>query len=179
MTCFFTIDKSTYLQSIEEAFQNESELHQSVRLDVGRMYLECNGKVYHTYDSFVHRIRQLCVEERIQRLILMLCNQTAHYLYYERVFTTLQKRGIHLVSAHTDLRTSHSHSLSTTLHLTPMLKQVVLQNVYHALQVSEMSSIDTKVLKLIRVSVIIDLNTMDPVLVKLQVEEQQEDPTEK
>ena len=155
-TTYFTISKQLFINSIKESFTDKTTLLNAVKQDVPRMIIKLNGIEYHTYLELLEKLHTKHIE--YLDIILLMCNQNAHYYYYEKIFSILQKDNIQLVSC-------QSKELQTLLSFTPLIRQITLKNMYHAMVINEHL---VKIIRTIKVTLILDLSILDPVIVKIE-----------
>jgi hypothetical protein len=161
-TLYFTIRKQELFDLIQKSFPSAYDLYESVKKDFPRMQVRLNGTVQHQLCDFVQWIKKNEVAYLVP--VLLLCNQNAHYYYYEKLYTVLAKYNYHLVSSTQTV----PFSLCTNITLLPIMKQVCVQNQYDVIEL-ETPSENCVIKKKIHVEMIVDLCSSEDVMIRIRL----------
>tara|TARA_B110000908_G_C10192936_1_gene421417 strand:- start:741 stop:1229 length:489 start_codon:yes stop_codon:yes gene_type:complete len=157
MTKIYKIRQKIFFNSLH--FDDKSKLMKSVLNDWNRMNISLNGKKCDNLGKFLKYIKTNFTNDL--ETILMLCNQCCHFYNYNKIFKILSEYNFHCA---TKQDSDNDSKVSTKFRLTPMIKQVVINNVYN---VYKIINSNTEVHEIINVETILDLSINDPVIVKV------------
>lgn len=160
---FFTINKDVFFKTIRDSFSSNELLLEAVKKDITRMECKFNGRICSSYVDFVETVRKTC-PQYLERLLL-LTNQNAHFLYFNTVFNILTKHKLHIISDTDSSSASEERHYKTHITINPMVHQVVLHNLY---KVIEVNAAEVSVLRFCKITTIIDLMVLDPVVIQIQ-----------
>jgi len=156
----FNISKDVYFKSIKNGFKTNIDLLNAVRQDFNRIDIIINNKKYDEYHTFLEYVKNNY--PNFLEKILLICNQNAHFYYYNKIFNILSKKDFHLVSTDT---TSIKY-LKTEFTLNNLIKQATLINKYNVITID--SSVDKNIHRTMLVTTVIDLVILDPILIKIE-----------
>lgn len=165
LSCF-TIDKNAYFSTILSSFKDAIKLFEAFKLDFNRIGLTFNGYSYDNPYEFVSMIK--CKYPEYLQPILLLCNQNAHFYYYNTIFSIIQKynTNLNLVSSNYSNNDDITNKyFKTIITINPFIRQVSLENIYDIIDVSDCVKTVHKKLK---VNTIIDLVINSPVIIKIE-----------
>lgn len=159
-TNYYKIDRKVFFNSVN--FEDKNSLINAVRNDWNRMEITINNKSFKTYVDFLNLIQTRYIDYKEE--IFMLSNQCAHFYNYNKIFEILSEYDFHF-STKQDLDNKKKvKKVITRFNLTPLIKQVTIINTYDIYKVFN----DVKLYRVIKVTTIVDLSTLDPVVVKLE-----------
>ena len=159
-TNYYKIDRKVFFNSVN--FEDKNSLINAVRNDWKRMEITINNKSFNTYVEFLNLIQTKYRDYKEE--IFMLSNQCAHFYNYNKIFEILSEYDFHF-STKQDLDNKKKvKKVITRFNLTPLIKQVTIINTYDIYKVFN----DVKLYRVIKVTTIVDLSTLDPVVVKLE-----------
>lgn len=159
-TNYYKIDRKVFFNSVN--FEDKNSLINAVRNDWKRMEITINNKSFKTYVEFLNLIQTKYRDYKEE--IFMLSNQCAHFYNYNKIFEILSEYDFHF-STKQDLDNKKKvKKVITRFNLTPLIKQVTIINTYDIYKVFN----DVKLYRVIKVTTIVDLSTLDPVVVKLE-----------
>lgn len=161
-TLYFTIKKHELFDLIQKSFPSAYDLYESVKKDFPRMQVKLNGVVQHRLCDFVQWMKEH--EPSYLYTVLLLCNQNAHFYYYEKLYTILAKYNYHLVSR----SNTPPFSLCTNITLLPIMKQVCVQNDYNVIEL-ETGDSNHVIKKAIQVEMIVDLCSSGDVMIRVRL----------
>jgi len=157
MTKIYTIRRALFLNSLN--FDDKSKLMQSVLSDWDRMNISLNGSKCKNLGKFLKYVKNNFNNDL--EIILMLCNQCCHFYNYNKIFKILSEYDFHCT---TNQDMDENLVVSTKFHLTPMIKQVVINNVYN---IYKIVGSNTKIHEIINVETIMDLSINDDIIIKI------------
>jgi len=166
---YFTLKKHELYDMIQKSYRDSLELYDAVKKDFPRMRVKLNGVMQSNLTEFVHWIRNYDIQ--YLQPILLLCNQNAHYYYYEKLYNILSKHDYHLVtrSYTTDEPMNPMQMpLATDITLLPIMKQVCVRNEYEVIEIIPPSA-DKVVRKRMNVEMIVDLCQSSDVLIRIHL----------
>jgi|688.fasta_scaffold499492_2 hypothetical protein len=156
----FSISKNELFELISKSFTDSIQLLEAVKKDFHRMSVFYNGNKELDYIIFLQKIINY---PDLLNTILLLCNQNAHFYYYNKLYNILSKYGYHIIqSSSTDVS-----SLTTNITINPFVKQIVLTNSYKVVEIDNNSEIKFK--KNIIVHMIVNLSCNDDVLYRINL----------
>jgi hypothetical protein len=159
-TIYYKIDRTIFFNSVN--FEDKNSLLNAVRQDWKRMEVTINKKTFKNYYDFLDIIDSKY--SYYKEKIYMLSNQCAHFYNYNKIFEILSEYDFHF-STKQDLDESEkSQKVITRFNFSPIIKQVIIINTYDIYKVLN----DIKLYRVIKVTTMIDLSTLDPVIVKLE-----------
>ena len=136
------------------------QLLEAVKKDFNRMTVYYNGNKETEYILFLQKIIE---HSDLLNYILLLCNQNAHFYYYNKLYTILSKYGYHIVQS----LNNNDASLITDIKINPFIKQIVLSNSYKVIEIDNNS--DIKLKKNMTVDMIVNLSCNDDVLFRINL----------
>lgn len=171
---YFTLKKQDLYMLIQKSYRDSLELYDAVKKDFPRMRVRLNGVDQSDLTEFVQWIRNY--DSQYLHPILLLCNQNAHYYYYEKLYNILAKHDYHLVTrTHvTPLLDSYNPKsapplpLETNVTLLPIMKQVCVKNEYEVIEVLPPEN-DKVIRKRMNVEMIVDLCQSTDVLIRIHL----------
>jgi hypothetical protein len=161
-TLYFTIKKQELFDLIQKSYPSSYELYESVKKDFPRMQVKLNGAVQKNLGEFVQWIKEH--DNKYLFPVLLLCNQNAHFYYYEKLYTILAKYNYHLVSR----TTAPPVSLCTHITLLPIMKQICVKNDYDVVELEPVNE-NCIVKKSIHIEMIVDLCYSGEVMIRVQL----------
>jgi hypothetical protein len=154
----FSIPKNELLELINKSFSDSIQLLDTVKKDYNRMTVYYNST---REESYVNFLQQIINFPDLLNTILLLCNQNAHFYYYNKLYTILSRYGYHIIqSANNDIST-----LITNITINPFVKQIVLENSYRIVEIDNNSAI--KIKKNMNVYMIVNLSCNDDILFRI------------
>ena len=159
---YYKIDRRVFFNSVK--FDDKNSLLNAVRNDWNRMEIKINGKSFQDYYSFLEVINGKYAYYKEQ--IFMLSNQCAHFYNYNKIFEILSEYDFHFSTKkdYDNPTKSKIKKVITKFTLNPFIKQVTIINTYDIFKVLN----SVKLYRVIKVTTMIDLSTLDPVIVKLE-----------
>jgi hypothetical protein len=157
---FFSIPKNELFDLINKSFMDAIQLLEAVKKDFNRMTVYYNGNKETEYILFLQKIIE---HSDLLNYILLLCNQNAHFYYYNKLYTILSKYGYHIVQS----LNNNDASLITDIKINPFIKQIVLSNSYKVIEIDNNS--DIKLKKNMTVDMIVNLSCNDDVLFRINL----------
>lgn len=162
-TSYFTINRDVFFKTISDSFPDHDALLSAVKNDVHRMECSINGVVYHSYVEYVDILRKKYPS--YLETILLLSNQNAHFLYFNMMFRIITKHNLHIICATDDTESQPDvRYLQTRTIINPMVKQVVLYNLY---KVIDVQPDNVEVLKYCLIRTIVDLVVLEPIVFQI------------
>jgi len=156
----FSISKSELLEIINKSFVDSIQLLESVKKDFNRMTVFYNNVKQDDYIKFLQKIISI---PDLLHTILLLCNQNAHFYYYNKLYTIISKYGYHIIqSSNTNIE-----NLITNITINPFVKQIVLENSYRVVEIDNNSEIKLK--KNMDVKMIVNLSCNDDILFRIML----------
>jgi len=161
-TNYYKIDRTVFFNSVK--FEDKNSLLNSVRTDWARMDISINTKKFKNYFEFLNIIDKKY--SYYKEKIFMLSNQCAHFYNYNKIFEILSEYDFHFSTKqdYDKPKKEQSEKVITRFNLSPIIKQVIIINTYDIYKVLN----DIKLYRVIKVTTMIDLSTLDPVIVKLE-----------
>jgi hypothetical protein len=165
---YFTLKKQELYMLIQKSYRDSLDLYDAVKKDFPRMSVRLNGFLQSDLTEFVQWIRNY--DMQYLQPILLLCNQNAHYYYYEKLYNILVKHDYHLVTRSYDaFKTAVPPlPLETNVTLLPIMKQVCVKNEYEVIEIAEPEH-DKIVRKRMNVEMIVDLCQSSDVLIRVHL----------
>ena len=155
----FSISKSELLEIINKSFVDSIQLLDCVKKDFNRMSVFYNNTRQEDYIKFLEKIIDL---PDLLHTILLLCNQNAHFYYYNKIYTIISKYGYHIIQS----SNTNVDNLITNIIINPLVKQIVLENSY---RVVEIDKSEMKIKKNMNVKMIVNLSCNDDVLFRIKL----------
>ena len=157
---FYKVSREEFFNSFK--FTNKASLIRAVKEDWNRMNVIINSKKYKNYIHFLEIIKDKY--NNYLEIILLLCNQCAYFYNYNKIFSIITEYGYHCSTTN-----KNYIKVTTRFNITPMIKQAIITNTYDVFKVVRgENQTDMKIFSTMIVSTIIDLSTVDPVVVKLE-----------
>jgi hypothetical protein len=156
----YFISKDVFFNSIMTGLENNIKLLNQVKNDYPRIDIRINNIRFQFYYQFLDYIVKNY--KPYLNKILLLCNQNAYFASYNKIFKILDQYEFHLTSKTLDCK--NNKNLKVIIKLTPFFKHAYLYNVY---DVWEINHNGERKIKTICIDTIIDLVTVEPVLIKL------------
>jgi hypothetical protein len=154
----FSISKNELLEMINKSFIDSIQLLESVKKDFNRMTVFYNSNRETNYIKFLQKILDV---PNLLHTILLLCNQNAHYYYYNKLYTILTKYGYHIIQS----SNNNIENLITNITINPFVKQIVLENSYRIVEID--TSAEMKLKKNMNVQMIVNLSCNDDILFRI------------
>ena len=158
MTNYF-ISKDVFYNSIMTGLNDHIHLLQQVKNDYPRIDIKINNIRFEHFYQFLEYINKNY--NSYLSKILLLCNQNAYFTSYNKIFKILNQHEFHLTSKSLN---SKKKNLKVIIKMTPFYKNAYLYNVY---DVWDITNDGEKKLRTIQIDTIIDLVTIEPVLIKI------------
>lgn len=156
----FSISKQELLEMINKSFIDSIQLLESVKKDFNRMTIFYNNV---KQDDYINFLQKIIIIPDLLHIILLLCNQNAHYYYYNKLYTIISKYGYHIIqSSNTNL-----DNLITNIIINPLVKQIVLQNSYRVVEID--TNAEVKLKKNMEVQMIVNLSCNEDVLFRIKL----------
>ena len=159
-TIYYKIDRTIFFNSVN--FEDKNSLLNAVRQDWKRMEVTINKKTFKNYYDFLNIIDSKY--SYYKEKIYMLSNQCAHFYNYNKIFEILSEYDFHFSTKQDLDKSEKSQKVITRFNFSPIIKQVIIINTYDIYKVLN----DIKLYRVIKVTTMIDLSTLDPVIVKLE-----------
>ena len=158
---YYKIDRKVFFNSVK--FEDKNSLINAVRTDWNRMEITINNKRFDNYYDFLNIIDKNF--SYYKEKIFMLSNQCAHFYNYNKIFEILSEYNFHFSTKKDfDNPKKKIKKVVTKFVINPFVKQVIIINTYDIFKVQN----DVKLYRVIKVTTMIDLSTLDPVIVKLE-----------
>jgi hypothetical protein len=158
----FSISKNELFTLIDKSFTDSIQLLEAVKKDFNRMSIIFNNIKQTNYIEFLEKIINI---PNLLNFILLLCNQNAHFYYYNKLHTILSKYGYYIVQSSSNI--NDNLSLITNITINPFVKQVVLSNKYCVIEIDKNSDINVK--KNMDVDMIVNLSCNDDILFRINL----------
>lgn len=153
---FYKLNKEVFFNNIK--FRDSNELINAVKTDWSRLNIYLNDKKPDSFHSFLEYIT-INYSDYLEK-ILMLCNQNAHFISYNKIFDIISKYDYHFSTTSDD----NSEVVRTDFNLSIIIKQGIVTNTYNIFKIED----KVKICKKLKTTTIIDFSTLDPVLVKIE-----------
>ena len=159
---YYKIDRKVFFNSVK--FEDKNSLLNAVRTDWNRMQIKINNKSFENYYDFLNTINKKYSYYKEQ--IFMLSNQCAHFYNYNKIFEILSEYDFHFSTKkdYDKPKKDKVKKVLTKFTINPFVKQVTIINTYDIFKILN----DVKLYRVIKVTTMIDLSTLDPVIVKLE-----------